>query len=54
MLVTHSYNPGYSEGRHQEDHSSKTAQAKSSRDPILKSPSQERVGGVAQVVKAPA
>jgi hypothetical protein len=34
MLVAHICNPGYSGGRDQEDHSSKSAQANSSWDPI--------------------
>jgi hypothetical protein len=34
--VAHSYNPSYSGGRDQEDHSSKPAQANSAQDPILK------------------
>jgi hypothetical protein len=38
-------NPSYSGGRDQEDHSSKPAQANSSRDPISKNPSQKRAGG---------
>jgi hypothetical protein len=46
-LVAHTYNPGYSEGRDQEDYSSKPARA---RDPILKNPSQKRADGVAQGV----
>jgi hypothetical protein len=36
MLVAHAYNSSYSEGRDQEDHGSKPAQANSSRDPISK------------------
>jgi hypothetical protein len=42
--------PSYSGGSDQEDHSSKPAWANSSRDPILKKPSQKRAGGVAQGV----
>jgi hypothetical protein len=34
--VAHTYNPSYSGGRDQEDHSSKPAQANSSQDPISK------------------
>jgi hypothetical protein len=34
--VAHACNPSYSEGRDQEDHSLKPAQANSSRDPISK------------------
>jgi hypothetical protein len=49
-LVAHTCNPSYSGGRDQEDRSSKPAQANSSRDPILKKTSQNRVGGVAQGV----
>jgi hypothetical protein len=44
--VAHTCNPSYSGGRDQEDHSSKPAQANSSRDPISKKPSQRRAGGV--------
>jgi hypothetical protein len=36
--VTLACNPGYSGGRDQEDHSSKSAQANSSQDPISKKP----------------
>jgi hypothetical protein len=49
-LVAHVYNPRYSEGRDQENHSSKPAQANSSLDAIVKKPSQKRVGGLAQGV----
>jgi hypothetical protein len=43
--------PSYSEGRDQEDHGSKPAQANSLPDPISKkNPSQKRAGGVAQGV----
>jgi hypothetical protein len=41
--VAHAYNPRYSQGRDQEDHSLK-------RDPISKKTSQKRAGGVAQGV----
>jgi hypothetical protein len=34
--AAHAYNPSYSGGRGQEDHSSKLAQANSLQDPILK------------------
>jgi hypothetical protein len=36
--VAHTYNPSYSEGRDQEDHSMKPPWASSSQDPILKKP----------------
>jgi hypothetical protein len=36
--------PSYSGGRHQEDFSLKPAWANSSRDPILKNPSQKKIG----------
>jgi hypothetical protein len=36
--VAHAYNPSYSGGRDQEDHSSKADRANSSRDPISKNP----------------
>jgi hypothetical protein len=36
--VAHACNPSYLEGRNQEDHSSKPAQANSSQDPISKIP----------------
>jgi hypothetical protein len=49
-LVTHAYNPSNPGGRDQEDHDSKSAQANSPQDPILKNPSQERAGRVAQGV----
>jgi hypothetical protein len=39
MLVAHTYNPSYLEGRDQEDHSLKPAQANNLRDPISKIPS---------------
>jgi hypothetical protein len=43
-------NPSYSEGRDQEDCSSKPAQGNSSEDPISKIPNTKRAGGVAQGV----
>jgi hypothetical protein len=43
--VTHAYNPSYSGGRDQEYHSLKQAWANSSRDPILKNPSQKYRAG---------
>jgi hypothetical protein len=46
--VAHAYNPSYSGGRDQEDHSSKPVQTNSSRDPISKKYSQKMAGGVAQ------
>jgi hypothetical protein len=49
-LVAHNCDPSYSGGRAQKDHSSKPAQANSSRDPILKIPNTKRAGGVAQDV----
>jgi hypothetical protein len=50
-LVAHAYNPSYSRGRDQEDHSSKPAQANSSWDLLSwKNPSQKRAGGVAQSI----
>jgi hypothetical protein len=50
VLVAHTYNPSYSGGRDQEDRSSKTAWANSSRDPILKNPIHHNIrsGGVVQ------
>jgi hypothetical protein len=48
--VVHIYNPGYSGGREQEDHSSKPAWATSSEDLPQKKPSQKRAGRVAQGV----
>jgi hypothetical protein len=48
--VAHAYNPSYSGGRDQENHSSKPAQANSSQDPILKIPNTKMAGGVAQSV----
>jgi hypothetical protein len=47
--VAHTCNPSYSEGRDQEDHGLKPAEANSSQDPILekkKNPTQNRAGGV--------
>jgi hypothetical protein len=38
VLVAHACNPSYSGGRGQEDHGSKSAQANSFQDPILKKP----------------
>jgi hypothetical protein len=46
--LAHACNPTYSGRRDQEDRGSKTAQANSSRDPILKNPSQKRAGGMVQ------
>jgi hypothetical protein len=47
--VAHTYNPSYSGGRDQENHSSKPARANSSRDPFLKKHiKKNRAGGVAQ------
>jgi hypothetical protein len=48
VLTAHTCNPNYSGGRDQEDGGSKPALANSSRDPILKNPSQKMAGGVAQ------
>jgi hypothetical protein len=49
MPVAHTWNPSYSGGRDQEDHSSKPAQAKSSTRPYLKKNlHKNRAGGVAQ------
>jgi hypothetical protein len=53
LSVAHTYNPRHSGGRDQEDHSSKTAQANSLRNPILKNPSQERAQGVGSEFKPP-
>jgi hypothetical protein len=49
VLVAHTYNPSYSGGRNQEDHSSKPGQANSSQDSISKNTLQKRngAGGVA-------
>jgi hypothetical protein len=41
-LVVHAYNPSYSGGRDQEDHSSKPDWANSSQDPISKTPSTKK------------
>jgi hypothetical protein len=38
VLMAHCYNPSYSGGRDQEDHSLKPAQANSLQDPISKNP----------------
>jgi hypothetical protein len=46
--VSHAFNPSYSGGRAQEDHGSKSAQANSSWDPILKIPITKRAIGMAQ------
>jgi hypothetical protein len=43
-LVAHTCHPSYSGGRDQEDHSSKSALANSSRDPISKIPNTKRAG----------
>jgi hypothetical protein len=43
-LVTNAYNPSYSGGRDQEDHSSKTAQANSLCDSISKITSKKKKG----------
>jgi hypothetical protein len=48
--VAHACNPSYSGGRDQEDRNLKLAQANSSRDPILKKPTQKKAGGVVQGV----
>jgi hypothetical protein len=40
--VAHAYNPSYSGGRDQEDHSLKPAQANSSQDPISKKPNTKK------------
>jgi hypothetical protein len=50
-LVAHACNPSCSEGRDQEDHGSKPAQANRSQEPISKKkPSQKRAGEVVQGV----
>jgi hypothetical protein len=49
-LVAHAYNPGYSRGRDQEEHSLKPDRANSLRDPILKKPITKMGGGVAQCI----
>jgi hypothetical protein len=41
--VDHACNPSYSGGRDQEDRSSKPARAKTSEDPILKTPNTKKV-----------
>jgi hypothetical protein len=46
--VAHAYNPSYSEGRDQEDHSSKTARAIVHRTLSQKNLLQERANGGAQ------
>jgi hypothetical protein len=49
VLVAHTCNLSYSEGRDQEDHSSKSAQANSLQDPISKNPiTKNWAGRVAQ------
>jgi hypothetical protein len=48
--VAHTSNPSFSGVRDQEDCGSKSAQAKSLQNPILKNPSQKKAGGVAQGV----
>jgi hypothetical protein len=48
--VAHTCNPSYLGVRDQEDPGSKPAQANSLWDPILKNPSKNRAGGVAQEV----
>jgi hypothetical protein len=50
VLLAHSCNPSYSEGRNQEDFSLKPAPANSSQNPIWKIPNTKRAGGVAQGV----
>jgi hypothetical protein len=47
---THTCNLSYSGGRDQEDRGLNPAWANSSKDPVLKNPSQKRVGGMAQGV----
>jgi hypothetical protein len=47
--VAHVYNPCYSEGRDQEDHGLRPAQANVSWNPILKIPTRKRADRVAQV-----
>jgi hypothetical protein len=46
--VSHACNPSYSGGRDQEGCGSKSAQANSSQDPILKKTNTKRAGGVVQ------
>jgi hypothetical protein len=48
--MAHACNPSYLEGRDQEDCCSKPARTNSLQDPILKNPSQRRIGVVAQGV----
>jgi hypothetical protein len=48
VLVAHACNPGYLEGRDQEDCSLKPARANSLQDPISKIPITKKTGGVAQ------
>jgi hypothetical protein len=48
--VTHACNPSYIGGSDQEDHSSKPAQANSSRGPISKIHNTKIAGGLAQGV----
>jgi hypothetical protein len=48
VLVAHACNPSYSGGREQEDSGLKTAQKSSLQNPISKTPSQKKAGGVAQ------
>jgi hypothetical protein len=48
--VAHTCNPSYSEGREQEDHSSKAAMGNSSRVLILSKAITKKSGGVAQGV----
>jgi hypothetical protein len=45
--VAYAYNPSYSGGRDQENHSSKPAWKNSLRDPILKNPPQKSADEVA-------
>jgi hypothetical protein len=49
--VAHACNSSYSGGKDQENHSSKSAQGNNLQDPISKILTQQRAGGVAQVVK---
>jgi hypothetical protein len=48
--VAHTYNPSYSGSKDQEAHGLIPAWANSLRDPISKTPSQKRAGGVARGV----
>jgi hypothetical protein len=48
--VAHTCNLSYTEGRDQEDHSLKPAQANSSQGPISKNSPQKKAGGVARGV----